>query len=134
MLSGIPPSGPWTCYYLYGREEIRHRMNLHLAFTADGRIEGEGIDDIARFIIDGSFDPITSAANWTKAYVVKHCVKYSGLYSGKTICGDWTLGIAAGGFWIWPSSIGQGDSAQQENEVDFGLELTAAVPEPAGHR
>ena len=69
-------------------------MRLNLTFTMDGSIHGEGIDDIAPFVIEGRFDCVMSAARWTKAYVGMHSVEYSGFYCGQVICGDWTLALA----------------------------------------
>src|SRR5689334_11902900 len=101
----LPPSGPWSGYYLYGHSGERHYMRLGLTFTGDGTISGDGIDDIAPFTIRGSFDGVTNSANWTKSYVGMHSVEYSGLYDGRSICGNWTLLMTTGGFWIWPGSI-----------------------------
>lgn len=122
MLIESPPSGPWKGYYLYGHGGIRHRMGLRLTFGPDGRITGEGTDDIGRFAIDGSFDPATSAASWLKAYIGMHTVDYSGIYCAKTICGDWTLGGAVGGFWIWPFAMGE----QAVDEVESQLGMAAS--------
>ena len=72
MSHALPPSGPWTGYYLYGYGGAKHPMTLTLRFTPDGVIEGDGLDDISPFAIHGSFDPATSAANWTKAYLGLH--------------------------------------------------------------
>jgi hypothetical protein len=87
MKNGIPPSGLWRGYYLYGHGGLKHRMSLNLAFISDGKIEGEGVDDIALFAIDGGFDCATSPANWIKAYVGMHRVEYSGVYCQRAICG-----------------------------------------------
>jgi hypothetical protein len=38
-----------------------------------------------------------------------HSVEYSGFYCGQVICGDWTLALATGGFWIWPTPPPGGD-------------------------
>ena len=130
MLIEIPPSGPWKGYYLYGHGGVRHRMGLQLTFTPDGRIAGQGIDDIGRFVIDGSFDRATSSASWLKAYIGMHTVQYAGLYCGKTICGDWTLSRMAGGFWIWPAGMDGHESAHGVDEVEQQLGLVAAEAEP----
>jgi hypothetical protein len=92
-------------------------MDLGLTFPADGTISGEGIDDVARFIIDGFFDPARNEASWTKAYIGMHTVKYNGLYDGRTICGSWTLGIGSGGFWIWPSALEAEEAQGAEIEI-----------------
>lgn len=114
MLTDLPPSGAWAGYYLYAHSGSRHRMRLNLAFTIDGSIHGDGIDDIAAFVIEGRFDGARSAARWTKTYVGLHTVEYSGLYCQRVICGDWTLGAATGGFWIWPAGLEQSVEAQSE--------------------
>jgi hypothetical protein len=123
MLNAVPPSGLWTGYYLYGHGGLKHRMGLSLMFTRDGKIEGEGVDDIAAFVIDGRFDYATSEVHWTKAYVGMHSVDYSGFYCQRTICGDWTLLGLTGGFWIWPHSLAQSEFAEEQNEIEQPLEL-----------
>jgi hypothetical protein len=91
MANELPPSGRWSGYYLYGHGGSRHCMKLTLAFSANRAIDGDGVDDIATFVITGRFDVVTTAACWTKAYVGMHTVEYSGLYCRRAICGDWTL-------------------------------------------
>lgn len=127
MVNGIPPSGRWRGYYFYGYAGLKHHMSLNLTFMSDGKIEGEGIDDIAPFAIDGRFDCVTSAANWIKAYVGMHTVKYSGVYCQQAICGDWTLDGSTGGFWIWPHSGAQPESAEEQEELDQRLELVESA-------
>jgi len=111
----LPPSGPWSGYYHYPDSVAKHRMKLGLAFAPDGRIEGEGIDDIAPFIISGFFDIETCEASWTKNYIGMHRVEYRGVYDGRSICGEWTI-IASGGFWIWPSGLKESERLQMELE------------------
>lgn len=98
-------------------------MSLSLRFTADGKISGEGFDDIAPFVIGGSFDSGTSTAAWTKAYVGMHTVDYAGVYSQRAICGDWTLPPLTGGFWIWPGSMTEPAFAEAQSEVELPLEV-----------
>src|SRR5215510_10718144 len=112
----FPPSGLWSGYYLYGYAGVKHRMKLSLMFTQDGIIRGEGIDDVAPFLIDGFFDAATSEARWTKAYIGRHSVEYRGFYDQRTICGDWTLFTTAGGFWIWPNAFEETEALQEEIE------------------
>jgi hypothetical protein len=57
-------------------------MKMILAFSADGGISGDGIDDIAAFGIRGVFDTAANTASWTKSYVGMHSVEYRGC----TIC------------------------------------------------
>src|SRR5215813_8610926 len=96
--SGLPPSGPWTGYYIYFHSPVKHRMRLRLIFTPDGKIEGEGIDDVAPFAISGIFDCDTRQAIWAKSYIGMHRVEYSGVYDQRAIAGNWTLRINTGGF------------------------------------
>jgi ABC-type taurine transport system substrate-binding protein len=121
MLNGIPPSGRWKGYYLYSYAGVKHQMSLDLTFANDGRLDGDGIDDIAPFIITGHFDCATSQARWLKAYRGMHTVQYTGAYCPPSICGDWILGDIAGGFWIWPSSLSE--SELSETVVELELEL-----------
>jgi hypothetical protein len=119
----LPPSGPWSGYYLYGHGGVRHRMRLGLTFTKDGKIRGEGIDDIAPFVIHGTFHPGTNEAKWKKSYIGMHTVEYSGFYDQRTICGNWTLITVTGGFWIWPSAFKE----TERESVDVELEEPAQV-------
>jgi hypothetical protein len=123
MENAVPPSGLWTGYYFYGHGGLKHRMRLTLTFARDGKIDGEGIDDIAPFVINGRFVSVTSEAHWTKAYVGMHSVEYFGFYSPRTICGDWTLGSLTGGFWIWPASLLESEIAEEEKEFEQPLAL-----------
>lgn len=91
-------------------------MRIGLTFTLDGRIQGEGIDDIAPFTIRGFFDAASNQAQWTKSYVGMHRVAYHGLYDGRSICGDWTLEMATGGFWIWPDALEGKEAIEEELE------------------
>jgi len=121
MLNGIPPSGRWKGYYLYDEAGLKHHMSLDLTFADDGRIDGEGIDDIAPFIITGRFDSITSQASWLKRYCGLHTVQYTGAYCPPSICGDWILGGVAGGFWIWPSSLSESEFSETVVELELAL-------------
>ena len=98
-------------------------MKLGLIFTPDARIYGEGIDDVARFTVDGFFNAATSQAAWRKAYVGMHSVDYSGFYDQRTICGNWTLANTTGGFWIWPDALAEKDAMGEE--IEEPVELVA---------
>lgn len=117
MANDIPPSGAWAGYYFYGDAGPKHRMTLGLLFTPDGKIRGEGSDDIGPFAIDGFFNGAVSQASWTKAYIGMHTVNYSGIYSGRAICGNWTLSGGSGGFWIWPEGMEQFEEALLSEEL-----------------
>jgi hypothetical protein len=129
MATEIPPSGRWKGYYLYGDAGFQHRMDMHLTFSLDGRIDGEGIDDVARFTMSGVFDAASSQARWTKAYIGMHTVEYAGLYCGKSICGEWTLGGGTGGFWIWPASLADAESSGAAMGIEEDTAVSAELPE-----
>ena len=97
-------------------------MELRLTF-ANGNMSGDGIDDIARFLIKGRYDAANRECYWTKTYVGAHDVFYRGFREGKGIWGTWEIGILAhGGFHIWPRAAGGGeaatDAAASEEPVD----------------
>jgi hypothetical protein len=96
-------------------------MKLTLEFSRDGRISGDGIDDIAPFTIDGFFEFGINKASWTKSYIGMHSVEYHGLYDGRTICGNWTLGIGSGAFWIWPSALqdAEGEAIEVQEPIEI---------------
>jgi hypothetical protein len=114
----LPPSGQWSGYYQYGYTGQKHRMKLGLTFGPDGTIRGEGIDDVAHFTINGSFDAAKNEASWIKAYLGMHNVEYRGVYDQRSICGSWTLILDSGGFWIWPDALSQSESKTVEVELE----------------
>jgi hypothetical protein len=131
MANELPPSGRWTGYYLYGHCGPRHRMTLTLAFRVNGAIDGEGLDDIAPFLIRGGFDVGTKRAFWTKQYVGMHTVEYSGLYCQRAICGDWAIMGDTGGFWIWPESEPEWEQAVEDVEIAQALVMESShEPDP----
>jgi hypothetical protein len=114
---GLPPSGAWSGYYVYSMDTAKHRMKMSLAFSADGGISGDGLDDIGLFTIRGAFDTATNSASWTKNYVGMWSVEYRGLYDLRSICGDWMVAGANGGFWIWPEGLAEGEQTEVELEL-----------------
>jgi len=122
------PSGPWTGFYNYQPGD-RHRMDLHLTF-ANGRISGDGNDDVGRFTICGRYDVTTKECWWMKSYPGSHDVSYRGFREGKGIWGTWDIKVFAhGGFHIWPKQAGE-----EETESAFAEQrepLEAFAPEMA---
>jgi hypothetical protein len=109
------PSGPWVGFYNYQPGE-RHQMQLHLTF-ANGKISGDGNDDIGRFLIKGRYDSQSAESYWTKSYLGSHDVFYRGFREGKGIWGTWEIGILNhGGFHIWPKQAGDSE-ASIESEI-----------------
>jgi hypothetical protein len=106
------PSGPWVGFYNYVPGD-RHRMDLRLTF-ANGRMSGDGNDDVGRFLISGQYDAASRECHWTKTYLGSHDVFYRGFREGKGIRGTWEIGVLNhGGFHIWPKGAaeGEGESA-----------------------
>jgi len=88
-------------------------MSLHLEFS-EGRVTGEGDDDIGSFQVRGRYDAGSCECNWTKTYPASHEVVYHGYREGKGIWGRWEIGLLAhGGFHIWPRTTGEGDEAAE---------------------
>src|SRR5262245_25014884 len=102
-------------------------MKLVLNFSLSGAIDGDGIDDIASFMIRGVFDSTSLEASWTKAYIGMHSVEYRGRYDHKCIAGIWTLRIATGEFRIWPGAKEEGEEKSAQTEVDEPAEEPAEL-------
>jgi hypothetical protein len=109
------PSGPWTGYFLQRSLPGRQWMELQLTFN-NGRIRGDGRDRIGAFTFTGRYDLGDGRCRWTKRYVGRHDVAYSGYNEGKGIWGVWEIPPSdRGGFHIWP--VGMGDpTVQAEDE------------------
>ena len=88
-------------------------MDLHLTF-ANGRMTGEGNDDVGQFIIAGHYDAEALECHWTKTYPGSHDVFYRGFRDGKGIWGTWEITPdCRGGFHIWPRGSGDGDGKKE---------------------
>ncbi len=97
-------------------------MDLHLTF-AQGRLNGEGTDDIGQFIIRGRYDSGTRECYWTKTYIGSHDVFYRGFREGKGIWGTWEITIQFhGGFHIWPRRAGEGEEQTELEEISEPVE------------
>jgi hypothetical protein len=129
---GPIPSGPWHGFYTYQRPTDRHRMDLRLDFKS-GHIHGDGIDDIGRFGISGTYDAESLACRWRKNYVGAHTVIYEGAYDLGSIYGMWTIPPSSkGGFRIWPGARGEGEARYVEAEEEIPIEEPAAQPRTGG--
>ena len=116
------PSGPWTGFFNYGARAERHRMDLSLSFS-NGRISGDGVDSVGRFLIAGGYEAGSGECHWTKTYIGAHDVFYRGFREGKGIWGTWELAYLTGGFHIWPR--GEEESAR---EADAWEEPSSCEP------
>jgi len=124
------PSGPWTGFFLQKELPGRHMMDLSLTFVK-GVMTGEGRDLVGQFIVRGGYTIEDGKCHFTKRYLDKHDVFYSGYNEGKGIWGKWEItpqqnfGVGLhGGFHIWP--VGMADPTQQH------LVEQADVPAPEG--
>jgi hypothetical protein len=122
MSDDLFPSGPWTGFYNYAPGD-RHRMDLHLTF-GDGKMSGDGNDDVGAFLIRGQYDASSLESDWLKQYVGAHAVHYTGFREGKGIWGTWEIPacFARGGFHIWPLHASSGEQIARVEEE----------PEPVG--
>ena len=124
------PSGPWVGFYNYQPGD-RHRMDLRLTF-AQGRMSGDGDDDVGRFTIRGRYDATTRECHWTKSYISAHDVSYRGFRDGKGIWGAWEIKeFTHGGFHIWPKLAGeaQAEAKREGKPVEaVARESLTAVP------
>jgi hypothetical protein len=121
------PSGPWTGYFLQKLLPGRHLMEMQLHFQA-GVMQGGGRDRVGAFVVEGNYELTGGRCHWTKTYVGRHSVFYSGYNEGKGIWGTWELpneppANAKGGFHIWPEGLGDGELPFLAEEADLPLEL-----------
>jgi hypothetical protein len=105
------PSGEWTGFFLQPPATSRSWMQLRITFQ-DGTLRGEGSDWVGQFTMDGGYELKEGRCWWTKRYVGRHEVSYSGYNEGKGIWGVWEIPPRGkGGFHIWPA--GMSDPTQQ---------------------
>jgi len=104
----------------------RHETNLSLTFR-QGQLTGTGSDMVGPYTVDGTYDRITGACQWTKQYVGRHAGGYRGVNEGRGIWGvrqiPQMLGlfIDRGGFHIWPDGA---DVAAESKEAEAALLAT----------
>jgi hypothetical protein len=116
------PSGPWTGFFLEKNSRTdKQWMELDLRF-ASGKLSGDGRDYIGRFVIQGRYETSDGKCSWTKHYVGKHKIAYTGFNEGKGIWGLWEFhdsGLRlSGGFHIWPVAMGDPTREKLATEVD----------------
>lgn len=119
------PSGPWEGFFLQPMLTSKKSwMELVLTFRG-GVMSGTGRDWVGDFVVTGRYSVEDGKCHWTKRYLKKHDVFYSGFNEGKGIWGVWELASPPwkGGFHIWP--VGMGDPTQQR------LAAEADVPREA---
>lgn len=119
------PSGPWTGFYVYPNG-VRGQHDLQLAFSG-GRMTGAGADEVGQFFIEGTYDPETKEATWSKNYPDGHLVNYSGFREGPApgIWGTWSIPQSwNGGFHIWPLGDCNPNDAEEKIELPAPKERT----------
>lgn len=121
MNQDVFKSGRWIGFYLYRSSDHKHRMDLTLNF-ANGRIEGDGNDDLGAFVIQGSCECETGECHWTKSYVGQHDVFYRGYRENKSIWGTWEIHDMRGGFRIWPKRFGDSDGETESEVIEQPVE------------
>jgi hypothetical protein len=127
------PSGPWVGYFLQKQLPGKHLMELRLTFKS-GAMTGEGRDWVGNFVLRGRYDLADGKCYWTKRYVAKHDVYYSGFNEGKGIWGQWEIpaeknqGVRFhGGFHIWPEGMGDPTDDHLREEAEEPVPEAIAV-------
>jgi len=119
------PSGPWTGFFWQRMLPGRHQMTLDLVFS-DGQLEAKGTDRVGHFTFAGSYDREDGACRWTKQYLGKHQVSYTGVNKGQGIWGAWEISQLwglyrdRGVFHIWPQGMTPTAEADLTEEAFLG--------------
>jgi hypothetical protein len=104
------PSGPWTGFFMQRMLPGRKTMTLDLTFQ-DGQLEARGSDIVGPFTFTGTYDLEDGKCRWTKKYLGKHRVSYTGINEGQGIWGVWEINVLwglfrdRGVFHIWPADM-----------------------------
>jgi hypothetical protein len=112
------PSGEWFGFYTYSSSSRRFLMDLILEFQ-NGIISGDGSDGVGPFTIHGYYSEASGDCGWSKTYVGRHTVDYTGFRENKGIWGTWTLLHTKGGFHIWPLGHGADTLHEEEKEKEL---------------
>ncbi len=117
------PSGAWTGFFLQYWWPGRHTTDVELTFSG-GQLNGQGVDAVGPFTMQGTFDVATGNCQWIKQYVGRHCVSYRGINNGRGIWGVWELKQLGGmftdrgGFHLWPEGADvSAESAEAEQAL-----------------
>src|SRR5262249_28154371 len=77
-----------------------------------------GSDVVGPFTFSGSYDAATGTCRWTKQYLGKHWVSYTGVNEGQGIWGVWEINLLwglirdRGVFHIWPQGMTPSEGAE----------------------
>lgn len=129
-------SGAWVGWYTYFSRAARHRMDLHLTFR-EARLDGDGMDDVGKFVIRGEYQTESREVWWIKTYPGSHQIYYRGVQRGKMISGRWQAdAVMTGAFCIWPKKYGELTGEffldEEEQAVDDALDVATAIGRPVG--
>jgi hypothetical protein len=134
------PSGRWTGFFLQPQLPGKHQMELLLTFR-QGLVNGEGRDRVGAFTIRGRYSLEDGKCTWTKHYIGRHDVFYSGYGEERGIWGKWDIPAEQnrglhwhGGFFIWPEGMGDptGEHLEEEADLPVHVEELAEFVGPAG--
>jgi hypothetical protein len=130
------PSGPWVGFFIQKYPPLgRQTMELRLTFRA-GVLHGEGRDLLGPFVLNGRYDLGDGHCRWTKHYLGRHDVFYSGFNEGKGIWGGWQIPAAdfrpelRGGFYIWPEGMSDPTGSELVTAIDLDQAIEADEPVP----
>jgi hypothetical protein len=128
------PSGAWTGFYLQRLVPGRHQMELSLTFR-QGILTGQGRDRVGPFVVQGRYDLADGRCRFTKSYLGKHRVNYSGFNEGKGIWGTWSITEEGylpqrGGFHIWPEGMADPSHPQLSEQAELPVEEAVTTKEP----
>jgi hypothetical protein len=123
------PSGRWIGFFVQKQVAPgRHGTELHLTFH-DGQFSGEGRDWVGKYTVHGRYSLQDGRCHWTKQYLRKHTVFYTGFNEGKGIWGTWSIPASDksvelhGGFHIWPEDMPEPTGEHLTEQADIPLEL-----------
>ena len=91
------PSGPWTGFFLQCWLPGRNMMAIDLNFEA-GKLHANGSDIVGPFTFNGDYSRADGKCQWTKQYLGRHRVTYTGVNEGHGIWGVWEI-RQFGGLW-----------------------------------
>jgi hypothetical protein len=121
------PSGPWKGFFLQPGVNGRQWMELILTFRG-GMMRGEGRDRIGKFLFVGRYDLTDGKCWWTKRYVGRHDIAYTGYNEGKGIWGTWEIPkVWNGGFHIWPEGMADPTHPHLSEEADLPISVQETV-------
>jgi hypothetical protein len=123
------PSGRWVGFFVQKQVAPgRHQTELHLTFR-EGQMSGEGRDWVGKYTVRGRYSLQDGRCHWTKQYLHRHAVFYTGFNEGKGIWGTWNIPPSDrsvelhGGFHIWPEDMPEPSGEHLTEEADVPLEL-----------